>query len=54
MAKPQLPKKDVTQNPPASTTLKPVGTANRDVTQSPDLVMQRKVKGAGRAIGGRR
>lgn len=50
----QLTVKSVKKLPPVSTKMKPVGTEGRDIVQSPDLVMQRKVKGAGRAIGGRR
>jgi hypothetical protein len=45
--------KDVQTTAPVDTTMKPP-SIKRDIVQSPDLVMQRKVKGAGRAIGGRR
>ena len=46
--------KDVKKGPtPVSTTMQAPSKA-RDLVQSLDLVMQRKVKGAGRAIGGRR
>jgi hypothetical protein len=48
----QVTVKNVKKLPPVTTTMKEP-SAKRDVVQSPDLTMQRKLKGQ-RLIGGRR
>ena len=48
----QVTKKDVKGARPGTTTMKEP-SVQRDLTQSPDLTMQRKLKGK-RLIGGRR